>query len=75
MINRSTLLQEEEDRLIAAKTKAWNDRFAAESEAYPPTLESFLWIVAKSGFTEEVAPLMNLSKATRECKNLQRVMR
>jgi hypothetical protein len=52
MINRSTLLQEEEDRLIAAKTKAWNDRFAAESEAYPPTLESILWIVAKSGFTK-----------------------
>ena len=75
MINRSTLLQEEEDRLIAAKTKAWNDRFAAESEAYPPTLESILWIVAKSGFTKEVAPLMNLSKATRECKNLQRYMR
>jgi hypothetical protein len=75
MINRSTLLQEEEDRLIAAKTKAWNDRFAAESEAYPPTLESILWIVAKSGFTREVAPLMNLSKATRECKNLQREMR
>jgi len=75
MINRSTLLQEEEDRLIAAKTKAWNDRFAAESEAYPPTLESILWIVAKSGFTQEVAPLMNLSKATRECKNLQRYMR
>ena len=69
MINRSILLQEEEDRLIAAKTKAWNDRFAAESEAYPPTLESILWIVAKSGFTREVAPLMNLSKATRECKN------
>jgi len=75
MINRSTLLQEEEDRLIEAKTKAWNDRFAAESDAYPPTLESILWIVAKSGFTEEVAPLMNLSKATRECKNLQRYMR
>jgi len=75
MINRSTLLQEEEDRLIAAKTKAWNDRFAAERDAYPPTLESILWIVAKSGFTREVAPLMNLSKATRECKNLQRYMR
>ena len=75
MINRSTLLQEEEDRLEASKTKAWNDRFAAESEAYPPTLESILWIVAKSGFTEKVVPFMNLSKATRECKNLQRYMR
>jgi len=39
MINRSTLLQEEEDRLIEAKTKAWNDRFAAESDAYPPTFD------------------------------------
>jgi ankyrin repeat protein len=34
-----------------------------------------LWILAKSGFTKEVAPLMNLSKATRECKNLHREMR
>jgi hypothetical protein len=75
MINRSTLLQEEENHLIDAKTKAWNDRFAAESAAYPPTLERILWIVAKSGFTKEVAPLMNLSKATRDCKNLQRYMR
>jgi hypothetical protein len=58
-----------------SQTKAWNDRFAAESAAYPPTLESILWIVAKSGYTKEVAPFMNLSKATRVCKNLQRVMR
>jgi len=39
MINRSTLLQEEEDRMIEAKTQAWNDRFAAESDAYPPTFD------------------------------------
>jgi len=32
-------------------------------------------ILAKSGFTREVAPLMNLSKATRECKDLQREMK
>jgi hypothetical protein len=75
MITNDPLLQAEETRLTAAKTKAWNDRFAAESAAYPPTLESLLWIVAKSGYTKEVAPMMNLSKATRECKNLQRVMR
>jgi hypothetical protein len=31
--------------------------------------------VAKSGYTKEVAIFMNLSKATRKCKNLQRVMR
>jgi hypothetical protein len=75
MIISDPLLQAEETRLTEAKTKAWNDRFAAESAAYPPTLESLLWIVAKSGYTKEVAPFMNLSKATRECKNLQRVMR
>jgi len=75
MITNDPLLQAEETRLTAAKTKAWNDRFAAESSAYPPTLESLLWIVAKSGYTKEVAPMMNLSKATRECKNLQRYMR
>ena len=57
------------------KTKALITSFAAESDAYPPTLVSILWIVAKSGFTKEVAPFMNLSKATRECKNLQEYMR
>jgi hypothetical protein len=56
--------------------KAWDARFAAAFLCEPPpTLESLLWIVAKSGYTKEVAPFMNLSKATRECKNLQRVMR
>jgi hypothetical protein len=56
--------------------KAWDARFAAALLCEPPpTLESLLWIVAKSGFTKEVAPFMNLSKATRGCKNLQRVMR
>jgi hypothetical protein len=75
MIMNDPLLRAEETRLIIAKTKAWNDRFAAWRAANPPTLDSILWIVAKSGFTKEVAPFMNLSKATRECKNLQRVMR
>ena len=75
MINRNPLLRAEETCLIAAKTNAWNDCFAAWRAANPPTLESLLWIVAKSGFTKEVAPFMNLSKATREFKNLQRVMR
>jgi len=75
MIMNDPLLQAEETHLISAKTKAWNDRFAAWRAANPPTLESLLWIVAKSGYTEEVAPFMNLSKAARECKNLQRMMR
>jgi len=73
MIMNDPLLRVEETRLISAKTKAWNDRFAAWRAAYPPTLEDVLWIVAKSGYTKEVASFMNLSKATRECKNLQRV--
>jgi hypothetical protein len=75
MIMNDPLLRAEETRLIVAKTKAWNDRFAAWKAANPPTLESILWIVAKSGFTKEVAPFMKISKATRECKNLQRCMR
>jgi uncharacterized protein len=75
MIVNDPLLQAEETRLTEAKTKAWNDHFAAESVAYPPSLDSLLWIVGKRGYTKEVAPFMNLSKATRECKNLQRVMR
>jgi ankyrin repeat protein len=75
MITNDPLLRAEEIRLTEAKTKVWNDRFAAESAAYPPTLKNILWIVAKSGYTKVVAPFMILSKATRECKNLQRVMR
>jgi hypothetical protein len=56
--------------------KAWDARFAAAFLCEPPpTIESILWLVAKSGYTKEVAPFMNLSKVTRECKNLQRYMR
>ena len=74
MVDRDPFVQEEEKRVIAAMTKAWNDRFAAENDAHP-TLADVLWIVAKNGFTKEVAKSMNLSKATRECENLQREMR
>ena len=51
---RSTdpLLRTEETRLIAAKTKAWSDRFAAWRAANPSTIEDVLWIVAKNGYTE-----------------------
>jgi hypothetical protein len=75
MISYDPLLQAEVARLTAAKTIAWDDLFAAERAACPPTLESLLWKVAKSGYTKEVARFMNLSKATRGCKNLQRYMR
>jgi len=48
---------------------------SSSSSSSSATLVNTLWIVAKIGFTKEVAPFMNLSKATRECKNLQREMR
>jgi len=74
MINTDPLLRAEESRLISAKTKAWNDRFAAESDANP-TIEDVLWIVAKNGYSDLVAKLINLSKFTRNCQKLQSVMR
>jgi len=76
VINVNSTLSLELQELKNELKKSWDARFAAAFLCEPrPTLESILWIVAKSGFTEEVAPLMNLSKATRECKNLQREMR
>jgi len=75
MRNNDPLLRAEETRLIAAKTKAWNDRFAAFRAANPPTIEDVLWIVAKNGYSDLVAKLINLSKFTRICQNLQPVMR
>jgi hypothetical protein len=75
MRNTDPLLRAEETRLIAAKTKAWNDRFAAWRAANPPTIEDVLWIVAKNGYSDLIAKLINLSKFTRICQNLQPVMR
>jgi hypothetical protein len=75
MRNTDPLLRSEETLLIAAKTKAWNDRFAAWRAANPPTIEDVLWIVAKNGYTDLIAKLINLSKFTRICQNLQPVMR
>jgi hypothetical protein len=75
IIKNDPLLRLEETCLMAAKTKAWNDRFAAWRTTYPPTLEDVLWIVAKNGYSDHVAKLINLSKFTRICKNLQPVMR
>jgi hypothetical protein len=43
--------------------KAWDARFAAACLCEPPpTLESILWIVSKSEYTNEVAPMMNFHK-------------
>jgi hypothetical protein len=76
VINVTPSLSLELQELKNELKKAWDARFAAAFLCDPrPTLENVLWIVAKSGFKREVAPLMNLSKATRECKDLQREMR
>jgi hypothetical protein len=76
VIHSSSFLTNQLQELKKDLKKAWDARFAAAFLCEPPpTLESLLWIVAKSGFTKEVAPFMNLSKVTRGCKNLQRVMR
>jgi hypothetical protein len=76
MINSTPSLTLQLQELKIELKKAWDARFSAAFLCEPPpTLESILWIVSKSGYTKEVAPFMNLSKSTRECKNLQRVMR
>jgi hypothetical protein len=75
VINSNSALILQENELIAAKTKAWFDRFAAYKAANPASIEDVLWIIAKMGHTKVVSPLMNLSKATRYCKYLQRTMR
>jgi hypothetical protein len=75
VINSNSALILQENELIAAKTKSWFDRFAAYKAANPASIEDVLWIIAKMGHTKVAAPLMNLSKATRYCKYLQRTMR
>jgi hypothetical protein len=60
--------------LITAKNEAWEAYFKAHKTANPETIEDLLWIMAKSGPTELIAPLMNLSKVTRTCIHLQPIM-
>jgi hypothetical protein len=76
----NTQLKLDNARLLTVLTKVHNDfrilqPLPCEPQTTTTTFESLLWIVAKSGYTKEVAPFMNLSKASRECKNLQREMR
>jgi len=66
------LLQRRREASHSSQDEGRNDRFAAESEAYPPTLEIIFWIVAKR--QTRWLHLWILSEATREC-NLQRYMR
>jgi hypothetical protein len=60
--------------LINARKEAWEAYFQAYDALYPKTIEDILWIMAKAGHTQLVAPLMNLSKVTRTCIHLQPLM-
>ena len=59
---------------MTARKEAWEAYFKAYDALYPKTIEDILWIMAKAGHTQLVAPLMNLSKVTRTCIHLQPIM-
>jgi hypothetical protein len=74
VINANPVLKSRHLLLITAKNEAWEAYFKAHKAANPKTIEDILWIMAKAGHTQLVAPLMNLSKVTRTCIHLQPIM-
>jgi ankyrin repeat protein len=72
VINADRILHSHHIILMHARSKAW----FAYRLAYDAlkTIEDILWIMAKAGHTQLVAPLMNLSKVTRNCIHLQPLM-
>jgi hypothetical protein len=74
VINANPVLRSSHLLLITAKNEAWEAYFKAHKAANPKTIEDILWIMAKAGHTQLVAPLMNLSKVTRNCIHLQPIM-
>jgi hypothetical protein len=74
VINANPVLRSRHLLLITAKNEAWEAYFKAHKAANPKTIEDILWIMAKAGHTQLVAPLMNLSKVTRNCIHLQPIM-
>jgi hypothetical protein len=74
VINADPILYARLLELITAKNEAWYAYFKAYDAVHPKTVEDVLWVVAKAGFVEEVAPLMNISKVTRNCIHLQPIM-
>jgi hypothetical protein len=74
VINANPILHSRHIELIIARKEAWEAYFKAYNSLYPKTIEDILWIMAKAGHTELVAPLMNLSKVTRNCIHLQPIM-
>jgi hypothetical protein len=74
VINANPVLRSRHLLLMTAKNEAWEAYFKAHKAANPKTIEDILWIMAKAGHTQLVAPLMNLSKVTRNCIHLQPIM-
>jgi hypothetical protein len=74
VINANPTLHSRHILLINARKEAWEAYFKAYDALYPKTIEDILWIMAKAGHTQLVAPLMNLSKVTRTCIHLQPIM-
>jgi hypothetical protein len=74
VINADPILHSRHMLLINARKESWEAYFKAYDALYPKTIEDILWIMAKAGHTQLVAPLMNLSKVTRTCIHLQPIM-
>ena len=74
VINADPILHSRHIELMNARKEAWEAYFKAYDSLYPKTIEDILWIMAKAGHTQLVAPLMNLSKVTRNCIHLQPLM-
>jgi hypothetical protein len=74
VINANPILHSRHIELMTARKEAWEAYFKAYDALYPKTIEDILWIMAKAGHTQLVAPLMNLSKVTRTCIHLQPIM-
>jgi hypothetical protein len=74
VINADPILHSRHILLMNARKEAWEAYFKAYDALYPKTIEDILWIMAKAGHTQLVAPLMNLSKVTRTCIHLQPIM-
>jgi hypothetical protein len=74
VINANPILHSRHVLLMTARKEAWEAYFNAYDALYPKTIEDILWIMAKAGHTQLVAPLMNLSKVTRNCIHLQPIM-
>jgi hypothetical protein len=74
VINADPILHSRHIELMTARKEAWEAYFKAYDALYPKTIEDILWIMAKAGHTQLIAPLMNLSKVTRTCIHLQPIM-